>query len=91
MEDAAASEHPLAELQEFLDLGALLLAQVVLQRGVGGCSDLAFALCERSDVLFVIGVGESALQLDQQGLETDPQLQSRLAVPAGVEIGAGTQ
>ena len=39
----------------------------------------------------VAGVGERARQLDQQRLEADPQLQRRLAVAAGVEVGAGAQ
>ena len=34
---------------------------------------------------------DGALQLDQQRLEADPQLQGRLALAAGVEVGAGAQ
>ena len=37
------------------------------------------------------GVREGALQLDQQRLQPDSQLQRRLAVAAGVEVGAGAQ
>ena len=37
------------------------------------------------------GVGERAVELDQERLEADPQLQGRLAVAAGVEVGAGAQ
>ena len=37
------------------------------------------------------GSASGAAQLDQQRLEADPQLQRRLAVAAGVEVGAGAQ
>jgi len=39
----------------------------------------------------VVGVGEGAVELDQQRLEPDAQLQRRLATAAGVEVGAGAQ
>ena len=39
----------------------------------------------------VAGVVEPLPELDQQRLEADPQLQRRLAVAAGVEVGAGAQ
>ena len=49
------------------------------QRRVGGLAGLAAAAAQRRHVLLVAGIGERALQLDQQRLEADPQLQRRLA------------
>ena len=40
---------------------------------------------------FVAGVGNGVLELGQQRLEADPQLQRRLALAAGVEVGTGAQ
>ncbi len=37
------------------------------------------------------GIRQRSLQLDQERLETDAQLQGRLAVAAGVEVGAGAE
>ena len=37
------------------------------------------------------GSASAPLELDQQRLEPDPQLQRRLAMAAGVEVGAGAQ
>ena len=37
------------------------------------------------------GIGEGAGKLDEERLEADPQLQGRLAGPAGVEVGPRAQ
>lgn len=70
---------------------APILARLPLEGGVGGFAGLGFALVQGPHVLFVAGVGNCSLQLDQQRLEADPQLQCRLAVTAGVEVGSGAQ
>ena len=39
----------------------------------------------------VPGIGDGAVELDQERLERDPQLQRRLTMAPGVEVGAGAQ
>ena len=39
----------------------------------------------------VVGVVECLGELGEQRLDADPQLQGRLAVAAGVEVGAGAE
>ena len=65
--------------------------EVAAKRAVGGVAGLGAAGRERRHVLDVAGVDEGVLELDQERLEADPQLQRRLAVAAGVKVGAGAE
>jgi hypothetical protein len=90
-EDAAPPENPLAGRQQIFYLLPLLCGQLALQSRIGSRTNLGPPLVQGPHVLFVPRVGERSLQLDQQRLEADPQLQRRLAVAAGVDVGAGSQ
>ena len=91
-EDAAAAQDPLGELEQLADVVQLGRGErrraSAARRARRG---LVAALGEGRHVALVAGVVGAAAQLGQQRFETGAQLQGRLAVAAGVEVGAGAQ
>ena len=90
-QDAAAAQHPLAELEQLAHL---------LRRSGGSSPASAALAASPASRRFSRRVAKSSSwpaspiaspQLGEQRLEPDPQLQRRLALAAGVEVGAGAQ
>lgn len=90
-QDTSPTEHSLADRQQIADVVALGGGQIALESRVCRLADLVLALPQGRHVFQVARIGELVVELDQQGLEADPQLQRRLALAAGVEVGAGAQ
>ncbi|MGN6663591.1 MAG: hypothetical protein ACTHK6_05225 [Solirubrobacterales bacterium] len=78
-------------MQQLLYFLSLLARDLTLKCSFRYCACLGLPRLQRSHVLFVSRVRERSLQLDQQRLGAHPQLQRRLAVAAGVEVGTRPQ
>lgn len=90
-EHAAAAKNSLTESLYLPKRFELRRFEVFSQGDVREVADFATPPLDRCHVLSVAGVAEGSAQLGQQGLKADAELQRRLAIAIGVQVGTGAQ